>query len=104
MKEQYNIPNIAFVDDGYEKTLQDEEKKQWNKYLPLDKRHVLPENESDSQSFFQRSANIRLYKCSENNGKYRVAEVKNGPLYQTDLEPDVKHNRFFLYCWCNWAF
>ncbi|KAH0810615.1 hypothetical protein GEV33_012178 [Tenebrio molitor] len=88
MKEQYNIPNIAFVDDGYEKTLQDEEKKQWNKYLPLDKRHVLPENESDSQSFFQRSANIRLYKCSENNGKYRVAEVKNGPLYQTDLEPD----------------
>ncbi|RZC39580.1 advillin [Asbolus verrucosus] len=88
MKEQYNIPNITFVDDGYEKTLQDNEKKEWNKCLPLDKRHVLPENESDAEHSFHRSKNIRLYKCSENNGKYRVAEVKSGPLYQSDLEAD----------------
>ncbi|XP_063903462.1 advillin isoform X2 [Zophobas morio] len=88
MKELYNIPNISFVDDGYEKTLQDDEKKEWNKYLPLDKRHVLPENESQSHNSCQRSNNIRLYKCSENNGKYRVAEIKSGPLSQSDLEPD----------------
>lgn len=90
MKELYNIPNISFVDDGYEKTLQDDEKKEWNKYLPLDKRHVLPENESQSHNSCQRSNNIRLYKCSENNGKYRVAEIKSGPLSQSDLEPDVR--------------
>ncbi|XP_008194361.1 advillin isoform X4 [Tribolium castaneum] len=88
MKEQYNIANIVFVDDGYEKTLQDDEKKEWNKCLPLEKRHVLPENESETLNFFQRSNNIRLYKCSENNGKYRVAEIKSGPLYQCDLDAD----------------
>lgn len=91
MKEEHAIKNIAFVDDGYEKTLQDEEKRDLNKHLPLDKRQVLPENESNIPR--NRSNHVRLYKCSENSGKYRVAEIKNVALNQTDLDPNVNNAR-----------
>ncbi|XP_050509264.1 advillin isoform X1 [Diabrotica virgifera virgifera] len=85
MKEKHKIANLAFVDDGYEKTLQDDIKKEFNKYLPLEKRVVLPEvSENDENGNYQKSS-MRLYKCADINGKYRVAEVKTGPFVQQDL-------------------
>ncbi|CAH1130262.1 unnamed protein product [Ceutorhynchus assimilis] len=89
MKDQYKIPNIVFVDDGYEKSIDKETQKQFSKYLPLEKRVVLPyvsEESNGGNSHIK--THLRLYRCSENNGKYRVAEVKNGPLSWSDLSSD----------------
>lgn len=92
MKEDYDIANIIFVDDGYEKTLSDDKQKEFNKYLPLEKRMILPNTQNgDENGNFQESV-IKLYKCSENNAKYRVVEIKNGPLLQNDLNSDVSNS------------
>ncbi|XP_050309860.1 villin-like protein quail [Anthonomus grandis grandis] len=89
MKTQHKIPNIVFVDDGYEKTIDSETQKQFSQYLPLEKRVVLPENYSNENEVNgQNKTHLRLYKCSENNGKYRVAEVKSGALSISDLSSD----------------
>lgn len=88
MKEQFKIPNIVFVDDGYEKTVDIEIQKQFSKYLPLEKRVVLPEDTCENGEAGNQKAILKLYKCSENNGKYRVAEIKTGPLCQSDLSSD----------------
>lgn len=91
MKSENNIPNITFVDDGYEKTLNEEDKKEFNKYLPLEKRMVYPPDHSgdDGDKEKQFRSSIRLYRCSDNSGKYRVTEIKTGPILQTDLNPEV---------------
>lgn len=89
MKDEYSISNITFVDDGYEKTLIEDEKKEFNKYLPLEKRMILPEMKNYDENGNFHDSILKLYKCSENNGKYRVVEVKNGPFQQTDLTSDV---------------
>ncbi|XP_019873520.1 advillin isoform X2 [Aethina tumida] len=89
MKDELKVDNIVFVDDGYEKTMNEDFKKDIDRYLPLDKRHILPENgnNEDANTLAGRS-NIRLYKCSESNGKYRVAELGTGPFLQSDLNSD----------------
>lgn len=96
MKDQYKIPNVVFVDDGYEKTIDSDIQKQFSKYLPLEKRVVLPDNGNENGEVGNPKCNLRLYKCSENNGKYRVAEVRSGPLNCTDLNSDVRTD-FFLF-------
>ncbi|XP_074029921.1 villin like protein quail isoform X3 [Leptinotarsa decemlineata] len=103
MKEEHKINNIIFVDDGYEKTLQDDIKKELSKYLPLEKRLILPEiREGDVNGNYQRSL-MKLYKCSENNGKYRVVEIKSGPFQQNDLNQQdvfiVDHETNGIWVW-----
>lgn len=82
---------IVFVDDGYEQTLLEEDKQELNKYLPLDKKALsLQALEDDTdEELYKHKTVIRLYKCSDNNGKYRVAEVKLSPLDLFDLNSDV---------------
>lgn len=89
MKEEFNITNVIFVDDGYEKTLSEDKKKEFNNYLPLEKRMILPEKQNGEEKGTFRDSIVKLYKCSENNGKYRVVEVKTGPFQQNDLDSDV---------------
>lgn len=86
-----NVSNITFVDDGYEKTLPEEDKNEFNKYLPLEKRVVYPPNHgaSDDENDIYNQTNLRLYHCSDNSGKYRVSEIKSGPIKQADLNSDV---------------
>ncbi|ERL83940.1 hypothetical protein D910_01384 [Dendroctonus ponderosae] len=96
MKDQYKISNVVFVDDGYEKTIDSDIQKQFSKYLPLEKRVVLPDNGNENGEAGNPKYNLRLYKCSENNGKYRVAEVRSGPLNCTDLNSDVGIT-FYIY-------
>lgn len=96
------------MDDGYEQTLASHEKAELDKYLPLDKRALskLHEDGNDEEIEKQKTI-IRLYRCSDNNGKYRVAEVKLNPLQQTDLTSEVfqithfftdSHSVFFIGC------
>ncbi|XP_066138784.1 villin-1 isoform X3 [Euwallacea fornicatus] len=103
MKDQFKIPNIVFVDDGYEKTIDADVQKEFNKYLPLEKRIVMPDNINENELISPSKNSLRLYKCSENNGKYRVAEVKNGPLCCTDLCSDdvfiIDQDRYGIWVW-----
>ncbi|KAJ8952266.1 hypothetical protein NQ318_007433 [Aromia moschata] len=103
MKEEFNISNIVFVDDGYEKTLSDDMRKEFNKYLALEKRMVLPESHDSNKNGNNQRSSIRLYRCSENNGKYRVAEIRSGPLEQLDLTADdvfiVDHEIYGIWVW-----
>lgn len=87
VKEECAVPNVTFVDDGYEKTLAENAKKAFNIHLPLEKRIVLPENGLDGETLA--NGPIKLYRCTEITGKYRVTEIKSGPLLQTDLNSDV---------------
>lgn len=89
MKEENKIPNLIFLDDGYEKTLSENKLKEFNKYLPLEKRMILPEMQIGEENGKFHETVIKLYKCSENNGKYRVVEIKSGPLHKSDLNSDV---------------
>lgn len=91
MKEINKSASIVFVDDGYEQTLADQEKADLDKHLPLGKRAIskLDEGVHDEETEKQKTT-IRLYRCSDNNGKYRVAEVKINPLHQTDLDSEVR--------------
>lgn len=89
IKGENETSNLIFVDDGYEKTLCNDKLKEFNKYLPLENRMILPEIlNGDENGNFHESI-VKLYKCSENNGKYRVVEIKNGPLQHNDLNSEV---------------
>lgn len=79
------------MDDGYERTLHEDDIKEFEEYLPLGKRFVksvIMLAEEDEADRINRTT-IKLYRCSEYNEKYRVTEVKNGPLKQTDLDAKV---------------
>lgn len=90
LKTENNTSRIVFVDDGYEQSIQNEEKVEFQKYLPLNQRHVLPSEKIDDETAEkQHRSEIRLYRCSDNSGKYRVIELKSGPLVQSDLDSEV---------------
>ncbi|KAK9879533.1 hypothetical protein WA026_006604 [Henosepilachna vigintioctopunctata] len=93
--------NIVFVDDGYEKTMPEEFKKEFNKIMPLEKRVVLPDCQDKDDVSTER--HIRLYKCSDNAGKYKVTEIKNGPLAQKDLSSEgvfiIDQGIFGIWIW-----
>lgn len=90
LKNETNVQSIVFVDDGYEQSIHNDEKAEFQKYLPLNQRHVLPSEPIDDEDAEKLHRNdIRLYRCSDSSGKYRVTELKSGPLLQTDLDSDV---------------
>lgn len=98
MKEGNGISNIIFVDDGYEKTMSEDRKQELNSYLPLEKRMILPDKQSGDENGNFHEHVLKLYKCSESNGKYRVVEIQNGPLQQSDLNSDVSIIKFVTDC------
>lgn len=83
IKMRENIPaEIAVIDDGYEQSMDDDKKSDWNKYLSLSQRFVQPigfmkQIETDDL--------LKLYKCGHSNGKYRIEEMKTSLLEQSDL-------------------
>lgn len=74
--------DIATVDDGYEQSMSDGKKKEWNQYLCLTQRSVHPTDPLISSSS---DIIFRLYKCGFTSGKYRIEEVKSSMLEQSDL-------------------
>ncbi|KAI4464752.1 villin [Holotrichia oblita] len=104
LKTETNVAKIVFVDDGYEQSIQTEDKTEFQKYLPLNQRHVLPSEQIDDETAEkQHRSDIRLYRCSDNSGKYRVTELKSGPLMQSDLDGDdvfiLDHGTFGIWVW-----
>lgn len=87
IKEMYNVPEITTVDDGYEKSISELKKTDWNAHLSLNKRIVHPAtmHRDGLLAVVRPIASFKLYRCGFTNAKYRIEEVKTGNLQQTDL-------------------
>ncbi|KAL7298711.1 hypothetical protein TKK_0008468 [Trichogramma kaykai] len=83
--KQLNQPRVFVLEDGYEQTLQLEARRIFDEILEPARRYVSPE---PVQQKALPSANLKLYKCSDQVGKYKVAEVKSGPVSRNELESD----------------
>ncbi|KAJ8670550.1 hypothetical protein QAD02_001809 [Eretmocerus hayati] len=83
---------VFVVEDGYEKTLKPEARKLFDEILDPTKRFVAPEPlitvDSSSKSAPTTTDGVRLYKCSEQGGKYKVAELKSGAVWRSELESE----------------
>lgn len=84
IKDMYDVPEITTVDDGYEKSISELKKTDWNAHLCLSKRIVHPLN-TQRDGLVRPMAPFKLYRCGFANSKYRIEEVKTGSLQQTDL-------------------
>ncbi|XP_034943349.1 villin-1 isoform X2 [Chelonus insularis] len=79
-KDNNNI-RIVIVDDGYEQTLKSDDKKLFDSILDPRSRSVIPQQHERVHI----PTPIKLYRCSEQSGKYKVAEIKSGPIFRDDL-------------------
>ncbi|XP_008211427.1 villin-1 [Nasonia vitripennis] len=84
-KNNKQVARVFVVEDGYEKTLQPEGRELLDEILEPSRRFVSPE---PLVRTYPASSSIKLYKCNEQTGKYKVAELKSGPILRTDLESD----------------
>lgn len=80
-KELLNVAEIVVVDDGYEQSMSEKRKVEWNKYLNLNNRLVHPLVVPTSSHH----SPLKLYYCTVVNGLFRVELVKSDGLEQTDL-------------------
>lgn len=74
-------PEIVVVDDGYEQSMSGERKIEWNKYLNLNERLVVPLVAIPSGH----NNPLKLYKCNNLNGLFRVEHIKTDAIEQIDL-------------------
>jgi hypothetical protein len=91
LRDEHNASSIVFVDDGKESLLPVCERTVFNAHLSLSKRTVKSADEVDADDV-QEEANraaLTLYHCSDEDGTYKVTEVKSGPLEQSDLRSEV---------------
>lgn len=82
IQQLFGIREITTVDDGYEQSMNEHKKSDWNQYLNLAQRHVNPVGATLSAIILP---TFKLYKCGFTNSKYRIEEVKSAFLQQTDL-------------------
>lgn len=81
LRDSSQLTEIAIIDDGYEQSMKEIKKIEWNKYLNLSQRIVHPIEINGSLS----SVQLKLFKCGYSNSKYRIEEIKTDSLEQTDL-------------------
>lgn len=92
LKDEHNAVSIVFVDDGKENLLPESEKLLLGVYLDLNpsaRNHLAESVDDDMKSEKIERAIVKLYKCSDEDGTYKVIEVKTGPLLQSDLNTNV---------------
>lgn len=95
-KEKSLQQRIVFVDDGYEKTMSSENVQDFACCLPLGKRVVEPAEDLGVKikgNKYDKMHKMKLYRCSEARGRYRVIELKPAPIYQSDLRTTVSITR-----------
>lgn len=84
---------IIFLNDGYEQTLRSDKKEMFQKYLDLSERIVKTNDEEVSNGQIkdgpEAKHTIRLYKCWHTATKYRIEEMKPGPILQSDIHSNV---------------
>lgn len=80
-RKENNNGRIVIVEDGYEQTLPEGERQLFASILDPSSRVVQP----DRPHRISAPSPVKLYKCSEQSGKYKVAELKSGPILRSDL-------------------
>ncbi|XP_029676531.1 villin-1 [Formica exsecta] len=80
-RKENNNGRVVVVEDGYEQTLPEDDKQLFSSVLDPLMRVVAP----DRLHRINPPSPIKLYKCSEQSGKYKVAELKSGPILCDDL-------------------
>lgn len=81
---------LIFVEDGQEESLPEVELQLFESLLPLKEKSKLAVESSDDVVDKQVTIEIKLYRCSDDDGTLRVTEVKAGPLHQSDLNSGVR--------------
>ncbi|XP_046745541.1 villin-1 [Diprion similis] len=84
LRKENNNGRVVMVDDGYEQTMGREDRALFDSVLAPDSRVVMPGRTGSTGS----PSPIKLYKCTEQSGKYKVAELKSGPIFRADLSPE----------------
>ena len=74
-------PEIAVVHDGYEQSMSNDQKKEWNKLLNLKQRLVHPFVVEASSH----NVPLKLYRCVNLNGILRAEHVKTDAIEQSDF-------------------
>ncbi|XP_393805.3 villin-like protein quail isoform X1 [Apis mellifera] len=85
MRKKNNNGRIIIVDDGYEQTLLEEDRQLFASILDPSTRVVKP----DRLYRINMPSPVKLYRCSEQSGKYKVAELKSGPILRSDLTSEA---------------
>lgn len=85
LKKENNNVRIVVVEDGYEQTMRKEDRSLFDSVLNPGSRIVSPGRNDFNK--LQIPSTIKLYKCTEQSGKYKVAELKSGPIFKSDLSP-----------------
>ncbi|CAK9814595.1 VIL1 [Anthophora plagiata] len=80
-KKENNNGRVIIVDDGYEETLPKGDRQLFANILDPSTRLVKP----DRPYRVNVPSPVKLYRCSEQSGKYKVAELKSGPILRSDL-------------------
>lgn len=99
---------MVFVDDGKETELSEAEKTLFGVYLNPKLRiglkigNELSDFEFDEEMCAEMEnrenmahADLKLYKCSEENGTYRILEIKTAVLSKSDLSSEVRGFHYF---------
>ena len=91
LKDDHKASSIVFVDDGKEMSLPVCERTVFNEYLNLRDRKVKSAEEAGSDDAEEEAnrAELTLYQCSDEDGTYKVTEIKSGPLEKGDLKSEV---------------
>ncbi|KAI5705145.1 hypothetical protein M8J75_012335 [Diaphorina citri] len=87
LKTENNALALIFVEDGKELNLPEAEKTLLGVYLDLRASVGVKGNIGESDEVVEHTHynHLKLYQCSDEDGTYKVTEVKTGPLYQSDL-------------------
>ncbi|XP_053983071.1 villin-1 [Hylaeus volcanicus] len=80
-RKENNNGHIVIVEDGYEQTLPNGDRQLFASILDPSTRVVQP----DRPHRVNTPSPVKLYRCSEQSGKYKVAELKSGPILRSDL-------------------
>lgn len=87
LRDEHKASSIVFVDDGKENSLPVCERTVFNAHLSLSNRKVKSAEDAGADDVQEEAdqGTLTLYHCSDEDGTYKVTEVKSGPLEQTDL-------------------
>ncbi|OQV19146.1 Villin-1 [Hypsibius exemplaris] len=90
LRTEHGGGNVVVVDDGAEDKLPADELKVFEDHLSLGKKQLatLSRADSNDDTLHEKVAveKLKLYRCSDADGAFKVLEVKTGPLVQADLD------------------
>lgn len=85
VRKENNNGRIIIIDDGYEQTLPEGDRQLFASILNPSTRVVKP----DRLYRVNMPNPVKLYRCNEQSGKYKVAELKSGPILRADLTSEA---------------